>query len=64
MKTCWAQYLFWLIVATLGVGGALSACGQKGALYHPAPEVAPAAQVEDAPEVTTPTHGNTQKSTS
>ncbi len=63
MKICWAQYLLWLIVATLGVGGALSACGQKGALYHPAPEVAPAAQVEDAPEVAAPAHNDTQKTT-
>ncbi|HEB93597.1 MAG TPA: hypothetical protein ENI94_09055 [Gammaproteobacteria bacterium] len=59
MKICWAQYLLWLIVATLGVGGALSACGQKGALYHPAP----AAQAEDAPEVAVPAHDDTQKAT-
>ena len=35
MKTCWAQYLLWLVIAVLGTGSALSACGQKGALYHP-----------------------------
>ena len=51
MKTCWAQYLLWLVIAILGAGGALSACGQKGALYRPAPEAAPAAPVEDAPDV-------------
>jgi len=54
MKTCWAQYLLWLAVAILGVGGALSACGQKGALYRPAPQSAPAPVVGDAPEVATP----------
>jgi len=63
MKTCWAQYLFWLVVASLGVGGALSACGQTGALYHPAPETAPAAQVEDDPEVAAPAHDDTHKTT-
>jgi len=35
MKTCWAQYLLWLVIAVLGTGSALSACGQKGDLYHP-----------------------------
>ena len=35
MKSCWAQYLLWLVIAVLGTGSALSACGQKGALYHP-----------------------------
>ncbi len=54
MKTCWAQYLLWLVVAILGVGGALSACGQKGALYRPAPEAAPAPAVGDTPELVIP----------
>jgi predicted small lipoprotein YifL len=35
MKICWAQYLLWFVVAVLGTGSALSACGQKGALYLP-----------------------------
>jgi predicted small lipoprotein YifL len=35
MKICWAQYLLWFVIALLGTGSALSACGQKGALYHP-----------------------------
>lgn len=35
MKICWAQYLLWLVIAVLGAGSVLSACGQKGALYHP-----------------------------
>jgi len=61
MKTCWAQYLLWFAVAVLGVGGALSACGQKGALYHPAAEAPPAAQVEDAPEVASPADDDTRK---
>ena len=37
MKSCWAQYLFWLVIAVLGTGSVLSACGQKGALYQPEP---------------------------
>jgi predicted small lipoprotein YifL len=37
MKICWAQYLLWLVIAVLGTGSALSACGQKGALYQPEP---------------------------
>jgi predicted small lipoprotein YifL len=39
MKICWAQYLLWLVIAVLGAGSALSACGQKGALYQPEPPV-------------------------
>ena len=39
MKICWAQYLLWLVIAVLGAGSVLSACGQKGALYHPEPAV-------------------------
>ena len=35
MKTCWAQYLLWLVIAVLGAGNALVACGQKGDLYLP-----------------------------
>jgi predicted small lipoprotein YifL len=35
MKTCWAQYLLWLVIAVLGAGSALSACGQTGSLYLP-----------------------------
>jgi predicted small lipoprotein YifL len=40
MKSCWAQYLLWLVIAVLGTGSALSACGQKGALYQPEPSAA------------------------
>jgi predicted small lipoprotein YifL len=35
MKSCWAQYLLWLVIIMLGTGSALSACGQKGDLYLP-----------------------------
>jgi predicted small lipoprotein YifL len=35
MKFCWAQYLLWLVIALLGAGSMLSACGQKGALQRP-----------------------------
>ena len=30
---CWARYLFLAVVAALGAGQALTACGQKGDLY-------------------------------
>ena len=52
MKSCWAQYLLWFVIATLGMGGALTACGQKGALYRPSEQVAP--PVADAPELAAP----------
>ncbi len=32
---CWPTLLFWLIVATLGCGQMLAACGQKGPLILP-----------------------------
>lgn len=35
MRICWAQYLFWFVIAVLGAGAMLSGCGQKGALYLP-----------------------------
>jgi len=35
MKHCWATYLLWLTIAVLGLGGALTGCGQKGDLYLP-----------------------------
>lgn len=30
---CWARYLFLAVVAALGAGQVLTACGQKGDLY-------------------------------
>lgn len=42
MKTCWAQYLLWLVILVLGTGSALSACGQKGDLYLPDAQSSPA----------------------
>lgn len=32
---CWARYLLWLVIAVLGLGNMLSACGRKGDLYLP-----------------------------
>ncbi len=32
---CWPSLLFWLIVAILGGGQMLTACGQKGPLILP-----------------------------
>lgn len=55
MKHCWAQYLLWLVVAILGTGSALSACGQKGPLYREEP--VPSAEPAAGP---TPATGNTQ----
>jgi len=52
---CWAQYLFIALVAVLGIGGAVTACGQKGDLYLPersgeeAVPQAPSAAVPAAP---------------
>jgi predicted small lipoprotein YifL len=34
---CWARYLFILVVAVLGIGQMIAACGQKGDLYLPEP---------------------------
>jgi len=34
---CWAQYLLWAVIAILGSGSLLSACGQQGNLYLPDP---------------------------
>ena len=35
MKTCWAQWLFLALVATLSIGQMLTACGNKRPLYLP-----------------------------
>jgi predicted small lipoprotein YifL len=35
---CWARYLLLAVVAALGTGQMLAACGQKGALFLPRPE--------------------------
>ncbi len=35
---CWARYLLWLVIAILGIGNMLIACGQKGDLYLPDPQ--------------------------
>jgi len=32
---CWPRYLLWTLIAGLGLGNMLSACGQKGDLYLP-----------------------------
>lgn len=34
---CWARYLLYALIALVGVGQMLSACGQKGDLYLPEP---------------------------
>ncbi len=35
MKSCWANYLLWAVIAVFGTGALLSACGRKGDLYLP-----------------------------
>lgn len=35
MSHCWARYLLWAVIAILGTGSMLSACGQKGDLVLP-----------------------------
>jgi len=35
MKTCWTKFAFFLVVAWLGLGQLLTACGQSGSLYLP-----------------------------
>jgi predicted small lipoprotein YifL len=39
---CWARHAFLALVAVLGVGEMITACGQKGSLYLPKPEPAKA----------------------
>ena len=34
---CWPRYLLWILIATLGLGNMITACGQKGPLYLPDP---------------------------
>jgi len=57
---CWARYLLYAVVLTLGLGQMLGACGQKGDLYlperpadaprAPAPAPAPAPASEPSAE--------------
>ncbi|MCB1759446.1 MAG: lipoprotein [Gammaproteobacteria bacterium] len=35
---CWLRYLLWSLIAILGIGNMITACGQKGPLYLPQPE--------------------------
>ena len=32
---CWPGYLLWSLIAVLGMGNMLTACGQSGDLYLP-----------------------------
>jgi len=41
---CWARYSFWLLIAVLGIGNMVTACGHKGDLYVPKAEPAKAEQ--------------------
>lgn len=49
---CWAQYLFITLVTVLGLGSAVTACGQKGDLYLP--ERPPEAPISPAPSEDVP----------
>ena len=46
---CWPRYLFWLVIALLGTGQMLAACGQKGPLYLPEPPAAESAISDEVP---------------
>jgi predicted small lipoprotein YifL len=45
---CWARYLLYAVIAVLGTGQLMTACGQKGPLYLPEPE--PEAAAQPAPQ--------------
>jgi len=47
---CWPRYLLWLVIATLGAGSLLGACGQKGDLYLPDDPVKQTQSATDAPK--------------
>ncbi len=44
---CWPRYFLWTIIAVLGAGNMITACGQKGDLYLP--DEAHEEQVERTP---------------
>lgn len=53
---CWARYFFIAVVAVLGIGQMIAACGQKGDLYLPEPQAkaaAPDATSDEAPKIQT-----------
>jgi predicted small lipoprotein YifL len=35
---CWPRYILWSLIAILGIGNMITACGQKGPLYLPKPD--------------------------
>ena len=47
---CWPRYLLWLVIALLGTGQMLTACGQKGPLYMPEPTAAKSEIPDEIPE--------------
>lgn len=46
MKTCWAQYLLWLVIVIMGTMAMLSGCGQRGPLFLPDKESVAAKKAE------------------
>jgi predicted small lipoprotein YifL len=46
MKFCWANGLFFLVIAGLSVSSMLSGCGKTGALYLPDDQVEKVEKVE------------------
>jgi len=52
MRFCWAQYLFWAVIAALGIISMLSGCGAKGELYLP-PEQTQTAPAKPVPQTPT-----------
>lgn len=51
---CWASYLFYALIAILGTGQILAACGQKGGLYLPPAEQSVPEQAQAAESSTVP----------
>jgi predicted small lipoprotein YifL len=47
---CWPSYLLWLVIAVLGTGNMLVACGRSGDLYLPDKTGAPRDQNRPAIE--------------
>ena len=48
---CWARNLLYAVIAVLGVGQIIAACGQKGDLYLPEPPGADERAADAVPEL-------------
>ena len=57
---CWPRYLFILLIAVLGIGNMLTACGQKGPLYLPEPTAQQQAEMQAEADADTPSEQEDQ----